>query len=242
MMCVKGVENYSRPQGSFMLLTAIFEKGIVRYMSYDTATHRSRAASSGRPATRARQAKDALTRGRKFSADDLQALLLMLLAEQPCHGYELIKALELRSNGYYHPSPGVIYPALNQLVEKGYARVVPQGTRKQYVLTAAGRTAFDHQQGHAELLCAQLAHAARKMAWFNEAMNNQQAAIDATGWLPEFVEARRQLREALVLKSGASPEVQARLIPIILHAAQSIAAVTDSLPPPSPSSSGAHYD
>lgn len=49
-------------------------------------------------------------RGRKFSADDLQLLLLSLLEEKPSHGYELIKALETRTNGFYKPSPGVVYP------------------------------------------------------------------------------------------------------------------------------------
>ncbi|MCK9508037.1 MAG: PadR family transcriptional regulator [Pigmentiphaga sp.] len=212
-------------------------------MSYDIKKRRNASRSASRAESGQRPAKDALTRGRKFSAEDLQAMLLMLLSEHPRHGYELIKAIEMRSNGYYHPSPGVIYPALNQLVEKGYASVIPQGARKQYVLSDSGRQAFAHVKERAELLCARLAHAARKMAWFNEAMNDQQAAVNATGWSPEFVNARRQLREALVLKSGASLEAQALLIPIIVDAAKAIAAVADTPSPCSPSSSfGAHHD
>ena len=47
--------------------------------------------------------------GRKFAAGDLQLVILALLAEQPRHGYELIKILEERSGGFYVPSPGMMY-------------------------------------------------------------------------------------------------------------------------------------
>ena len=45
--------------------------------------------------------------GRKLDAIDIQLVILALLAEQPAHGYELIKTLEERSGGFYTPSPGV---------------------------------------------------------------------------------------------------------------------------------------
>ena len=63
--------------------------------------------------------------GRKLGSADLQLLLLALLAEKPSHGYELIKALEERSSGYYSPSPGMVYPALTYLEELGHASVEP---------------------------------------------------------------------------------------------------------------------
>jgi len=44
---------------------------------------------------------------------ELRLIVLSLVAESPRHGYEIIKALEERSGGFYSPSPGVIYPALN---------------------------------------------------------------------------------------------------------------------------------
>src|SRR5690606_18232859 len=154
----------------------------VRYMSYDTKKRRSATRSTPRSEPAHRPANEAFTRGRKFSSEDLQAILLLLLAEQARHGYELIKAIEMRSNGYYHPSPGVIYPALYQRVEKGYASVVPQGSRKQYVLSDRGRQALEQMKNRAVLRSARLEPAARKMAWFNDAINDQQAAVEATGW------------------------------------------------------------
>jgi DNA-binding PadR family transcriptional regulator len=73
--------------------------------------------------------------GRKLDAIDIQLVILTLLAEQPAHGYELIKSLEERSGGFYTPSPGVIYPALTYLHEIGHTSVEQQGTRKLYSIT-----------------------------------------------------------------------------------------------------------
>lgn len=49
---------------------------------------------------------------RVFAAGDLKLLSLALIAEQPCHGYDLIRRIEKMFEGAYSPSPGVIYPAL----------------------------------------------------------------------------------------------------------------------------------
>ena len=48
-------------------------------------------------------------------------MILALIAEQPRHGYELIKELEDRTGGAYRPSPGVIYPTLALLEDEGFA-------------------------------------------------------------------------------------------------------------------------
>ena len=70
--------------------------------------------------------------GRKLSSNDLQLLLLALLAEKPAHGYELIRALEERSGGAYAPSPGMIYPALTYLEELGHAEADGLATNATY--------------------------------------------------------------------------------------------------------------
>src|SRR5215207_7065928 len=58
-------------------------------------------------------------RGRLFDRDELRLLLLQLIAEEPRHAYDLIKAMEERSAGHYSPSPGVVYPALSLLADEG---------------------------------------------------------------------------------------------------------------------------
>src|SRR5215471_16257227 len=73
--------------------------------------------------------------GRKLAAPDLQLIILALLAEKARHGYELIKAMEERSGGFYAPSPGMIYPALTYLEEIGYATVAAEGAKKLYYIT-----------------------------------------------------------------------------------------------------------
>src|SRR5271165_7120055 len=77
--------------------------------------------------------------GRKLGAADLQLLILGLLDQKPSHGYEIIKALDEHSNGFYVPSPGMVYPALTYLEELGFATVEAVGTRKQYHISAAGK-------------------------------------------------------------------------------------------------------
>ena len=68
--------------------------------------------------------------GRRLASGDLQLVLLALLAERTCHGYEQIKALEERSEGFYSPSPGMVYPALTSLEDMGYASVTPRGNEE----------------------------------------------------------------------------------------------------------------
>jgi len=78
---------------------------------------------------------------RLFDYGELRLLLLAMLAEQPSHGYELIKAIEQRCGGSYTPSPGVIYPTLSWLVDRGYAAVESEAAgRKRYGVTDEGRS------------------------------------------------------------------------------------------------------
>lgn len=126
-----------------------------------------------------------LRRGRKFSAEDLQLLLLSLLDEKPSHGYELIKALETRTGGFYKPSPGVVYPALTFLEDVGYATVDLEGNKKRYQLSEAGRAYLDQNRARLEQMVARLQHVARKMDFMRRAMSGQpQRDVEEGGWAP----------------------------------------------------------
>jgi hypothetical protein len=48
--------------------------------------------------------------GRRARRGDVRTALLSLLADNPMHGYDLIRELEQRSGGAWRPSPGSIYP------------------------------------------------------------------------------------------------------------------------------------
>ncbi len=77
---------------------------------------------------------------------DVRAAALALLAEEPMHGYQIIQEITQRSHGAWRPSPGSVYPALQQLEDEGLVRVGQQGGRKVYELTDEGRTyVAEHQ-------------------------------------------------------------------------------------------------
>ena len=72
---------------------------------------------------------------------DVRAALLALLAEEPRNGYQLMQEIENRSGGAWRPSPGSVYPALQQLEDEGLVRAEPSGTGKLFQLTDEGRAA-----------------------------------------------------------------------------------------------------
>jgi DNA-binding PadR family transcriptional regulator len=171
---------------------------------------------------------DGMPRGRKFSSDDLQLLLLALLAEEARHGYELIKALEVRSNGFYSPSPGMVYPALTYLEELGYATVELEGNRKRYALAEPGRSYLEANRARVDLMLAKLSHFARKMDSVRRAFSGEASdeGSDDNGngsaWLPEFIQARRALKHALLMRTDVSASEQRRIAAILARATAEI--------------------
>jgi len=161
-------------------------------------------------------------RGRKFSSDDLQLLLLALLAERPSHGYELIKALHTRTEGFYSPSPGMVYPALTYIEELGYAEVTLDGNKKSYSLSPAGVAYLASMQARVDELFAGLAYMAQKMKYFRGAVSEESGGEEGSGWLSILVEARRALKRALLMKSEAGHEEQQRIAAILTRAADEI--------------------
>ena len=73
-----------------------------------------------------------------FERGDLKFVILRLISERPMHGYEVMKALEEESKGYYRPSPGSVYPTLQMLDDEGYVTVEEQDGKKVYTITDAG--------------------------------------------------------------------------------------------------------
>ncbi|WP_224777014.1 PadR family transcriptional regulator [Achromobacter insolitus] len=168
------------------------------------------------------------TRSRKVSSDDLQLMLLGLLEQNPSHGYELIKALGALSNGFYTPSPGMVYPALTYLEELGYATVEQEGAKKRYHLAEPGKAHLDANRDRLTLMFNKLKHVARKMDYMRQAWSGQPRTTGAegedarTGWLPEFVEARQALKRALLDRTDASPAEQRRIAAILARATDEI--------------------
>jgi DNA-binding PadR family transcriptional regulator len=78
--------------------------------------------------------------GRRAGRGDIRAAILALLAEKPMHGYQVIQELGERTGGAWRPSPGSVYPTLQQLEDEGLVRAVqPDAGRRVYELTEEGR-------------------------------------------------------------------------------------------------------
>jgi len=76
--------------------------------------------------------------GPRKSRGDVRAAILVLLAEEPMHGYQIIREIEERSGGAWKPSAGSVYPTLQQIADEGLVRVEESNARKTYVLTEQG--------------------------------------------------------------------------------------------------------
>ncbi len=72
---------------------------------------------------------------------DVRAAILLLLADEPMHGYQLMQAIGERSGGRWTPSPGAVYPAISLLEDEGLVTVTAESGRKLVSLSDSGRAA-----------------------------------------------------------------------------------------------------
>ena len=78
--------------------------------------------------------------GGRARRGEVRYVLMDALSSGPKHGYEIVKVLEERSQGQYVPSPGVVYPTLQFLLDKEMVSASQEGDRRVYQLTNAGET------------------------------------------------------------------------------------------------------
>ena len=96
-------------------------------------------------------------RRRMFGQGELRLAMLKLLADEPRHGYELIKAIEELTGGDYAPSPGAVYPTLALLADEGaIAEQDDEGPRNSYAATAQGRDELTERSDEVEALFERL--------------------------------------------------------------------------------------
>lgn len=77
--------------------------------------------------------------GGRARKGDVRSAILSLLSEGPTNGYGLIKAIHGKTEGAWRPSPGSVYPTLQQLVDEGLIAPISDGPRAEYDLTDEGR-------------------------------------------------------------------------------------------------------
>jgi DNA-binding PadR family transcriptional regulator len=96
-------------------------------------------------------------RRRMFESGELRLVLLKLVADEPRHGYDLIRAIEEMTGGEYAPSPGVVYPTLTLLQDMGLIEEAEgEGGRKPFQITKAGKQHLDEHGDEADELIERL--------------------------------------------------------------------------------------
>jgi PadR family transcriptional regulator PadR len=88
--------------------------------------------------------------GRELLKGSTDSLLLCLVSRQPMYGYQIIKDLEKKSNGYFQFKEGTLYPALHRLEKtglvKGRWQKLPGGQeRRYYYITGKGQEALNER-------------------------------------------------------------------------------------------------
>jgi DNA-binding PadR family transcriptional regulator len=121
---------------SFLRRTIMFGSNCLRSDFF--ASGREGYGRRGRPG-RGRRFVDGWGDEQRTPRGDIKYILLTLLAEQPRHGYQLIKELETRQGGFYRPSPGSVYPTLQMLEEGGYLTSQQLEGKRVYTITDSGR-------------------------------------------------------------------------------------------------------
>jgi DNA-binding PadR family transcriptional regulator len=159
------------------------------------------------------------TSKRMFSGGELRLVLLKLIADQPRHGYELIKAIEDMTGGEYAPSPGVVYPTLTMLEDMGLiAEKKSKDSKKVFEATGEGRAHLDENSDEVDDLIERLeghGHHRRR------------------GQRPEIGRAIGNLMTALrnrIAHEGWNEDLLEEVVDILDEAAQRIERVKDAKP------------
>ncbi len=78
-------------------------------------------------------------RGPKVRRGDVRAAILDVLAVEPMNGYQIIQQIAERSGGAWKPSPGSVYPTVQQLEDEGLVEGREGEGRRLLQLTEDGR-------------------------------------------------------------------------------------------------------
>jgi len=88
-------------------------------------------------------------RARIFQRGELRLVLLHLIAQEPRHGYDLIRQIEELTGGHYAPSPGIVYPTLTLMAEMDLIdEEVDKDGKKIYSITKGGSAKLAEEKKH----------------------------------------------------------------------------------------------
>ena len=196
-------------------------QGILRSRKmFDRHSRMSRGAGRGdKTAQRSggRKRRSATRAGRMLSLGDLRLIALSLIAQQPRHGYEIIKNLEEKTAGWYSPSPGIVYPTLAHLEGMGYVTTRDEGAKKLHTITAEGRAQLEENRHFVDAVLERVAAIGERMAPMRDQLDNDDTDI------PPLVRAAiDNLRVVAARRLVDDAEVEARLVAVLARVASEL--------------------
>jgi DNA-binding PadR family transcriptional regulator len=166
---------------------------------------------------------DMIRAGRMLATGDLRLIALALIAEQPRHGYEIIKVLEEKTSGWYSPSPGIVYPTLTFLEEAGYVTAQAEGAKRLYTITDEGRAHLDQNRDFVDAVLERIAAIGNKLARVRRRFGGDDDEDRRGGGLPPLVRAALEnLREVAGARLEKDADAETKLVEILARAAQEL--------------------
>ena len=156
---------------------------------------------------------DMMRAGRMLAHGDLRLLALALIAEQPRHGYEIIKVLEEKTSGWYAPSPGIVYPTLTYLEEAGYVTAEASGAKKLYTITGEGRAYLEQNRDFVDAVLERLTSVGEQVRARRDENDERQRT-------PRLVRAAfENLRDVAAERLKGDADAEAKVIEVLARAA-----------------------
>jgi DNA-binding PadR family transcriptional regulator len=165
---------------------------------------------------------DMVRAGRMLAQGDLRLIALALIAEQPRHGYEIIKVLEEKTEDWYSPSPGIVYPTLTYLEEAGYVTAQTEGAKKLYTITAEGRAHLDENRDFVDAVLERLAAIGERASRMRRRFGGDDDDRRGPRVSPLVRAAIDNLREVAAQRLADDPEAEAKLVEVLARAASEL--------------------
>jgi DNA-binding PadR family transcriptional regulator len=165
---------------------------------------------------------DMMRAGRMLAQGDLRLLALALLAEQPRHGYEIIKLLEDKTAGWYSPSPGIVYPTLTYLEEVGYLTAQPEGAKRLYTITAEGRAHLEENRDFVDAVLERLGAMGERVTRMRRRAQSEEDERRGPSVSPMVRAAIENLREIAAKRLEDDADAEAKVVEILVAAASQL--------------------
>jgi len=165
---------------------------------------------------------DTMRAGRMLAQGDLRLIALALIAEQPRHGYEIIKLLEDKTAGWYSPSPGIVYPTLTYLEEVGYLTAQPEGAKRLYTITPEGRAHLEENRDFVDAVLERLEAMGERVTRMRRRAESEEDERRGPGVSPLVRAAIDNLREVAAKRLEDDAEAEAKIVEVLARAASEL--------------------